>query len=125
MTNNEHILLFDGECNMCNRLVRFTAGRDRKSKIRYISLQSEEGRSLLEINGLSSRNLDTAVYIRGGRYFLRSSAILNVLKDLGGIWQLFFAFRIIPEFIRDLIYRILAKNRNRFFRCKKYCTELG
>lgn len=111
MTDHEHILLFDGVCTLCNRLVQFITKRDKKAKIRFVSLQSESGQSLLRKLGLSTEVFDSVVYISGDRYFLKSSAILHMLNELEGIWKLSVAFIIIPKFIRDFVYNIIAKKR--------------
>src|SRR5215207_4802716 len=102
MTNNEaHILLFDGVCNLCNSIVQFTIKRDPNGKFKFASLQSESGQTLLIKFGLAADDFDSFVFINGDKYFLKSSAGLYVLKELGGIWKLFFVFIIIPRPIRD------------------------
>ena len=115
MINNENILLFDGFCNLCSRLVNFIIKRDKKAKFLFVSLQSASGQSLLKKFGLPTDDFDSVVYIRSDKYFLKSSAILHILKEMGGIWKLFFIFIIIPNFIRDLIYKIIAKTRYKIF----------
>jgi predicted DCC family thiol-disulfide oxidoreductase YuxK len=115
MINNENILLFDGYCNLCSRLVNFIIKRDKKAKFLFVSLQSASGQSLLKKFGLPTDDFDSVVYIRSDKYFLKSSAILHILKELGGIWKLFFIFIIIPNFIRDFIYKIIAKRRYKIF----------
>lgn len=115
MINNENILLFDGLCNLCSRLVNFIIKRDKKEKFLFVSLQSANGHSLLKKFGLLTDDFDSVVFIRGDKYFLKSSAIIHILKELGGIWRLFFIFIIIPHFIRDFIYNIIAKRRYKIF----------
>lgn len=115
MVNNENILLFDGFCNLCSRLVHFIIKRGKKAKFLFMSLQSESGQSLLKKFGLPTDNFDSVVYIKSDKYFLKSSAILHILKELGGIWKLFFIFIIVPNFIRDFIYKIIAKSRYKIF----------
>ena len=115
MINNENILLFDGYCNLCSRLVHFIIKRGKKAKFLFVSLQSESGQSLLKKFGLPTDNFDSVVYIRNDKYFLKSSAILHILKEMGGIWKLFFIFIIVPNFIRDFIYKIIAKSRYKIF----------
>jgi len=115
MIKNENILLFDGFCNLCSRLVNFIIKRDKKAKFLFVSLQSESGQSLLKKFGLPTDDFDSVVYIRSDKYFLNSSAVLHILKEMGGIWKLFFIFIIIPNFISDLIYKIIAKTRYRIF----------
>ena len=65
--------------------------------------------------------LDTFIYIRYGNYYSRSTAGLFVLKDLGGIWKLFFGFIILPKFCRDLIYNMTAKSRYKIWGKKDSC----
>ena len=121
MNNNEKILLFDGICNLCNNLVFFIIKRDPKSQFKFAALQSETGKLLLKKYILESNNLNTVVYIKGEKYFLKSTAILNIIKDLGGYWKLFYAFIIIPKFIRDFIYDLIAKSRYQIFGKKESC----
>ncbi len=121
MINNEHILLYDGVCNLCSRLVNFIIKRDKKAKFLFVSLQSARGQSLLKKFGLPTDDFDSVVYIRSDIYFLKSSAILHVLKELGGIWKLFYILIIIPNFIRDFIYKIIAKTRYKVFGMHDSC----
>jgi predicted DCC family thiol-disulfide oxidoreductase YuxK len=115
MNNTGSILLFDGGCNLCNGLVKFIVKRDKKGKIKFASLQSDTGKSLLSKAGLGSDSIDTVVYFSRDKTHLRSSAVLNLLKDLGGGWKLFYALIIIPAFIRDFFYNIIAENRFKLF----------
>lgn len=121
MNKKEHILLFDGVCNLCIGMVQFLIKRDRDSKFRFGSLQSETGQSILIKHNLIKGDLDTFVYLTDGKYFLKSTAALRVLRDLGGIWKLFYVFIIIPVPIRDLFYSLIAKVRYRIFGKRIVC----
>jgi predicted DCC family thiol-disulfide oxidoreductase YuxK len=122
MSDNEsHILLFDGVCNLCNRIVQFTIKRDPKAKFRFASLQSESGQALLKKVGLPTDDFDSFVFIKGNKYFLKSSAGLHVLKELGGVWKLFYVFIIFPKPLRDFIYNIIAKTRYKIFGKRDIC----
>jgi len=115
------ILLFDGVCNLCNRVVQFTIRRDSKGKFKFASLQSESGQTLLEKFGLPKDELRTFVLVKGDRYFLKSTAALNVLRELGGVWKLFYVFIIIPRPLRDFLYSIISKSRCRIFGKRNTC----
>jgi Uncharacterized protein conserved in bacteria len=115
MIKNKNILLFDGFCNLCSRLANFIILRDKKAKFLFLSLQSASGQSLLKKFGLPTDDFDSIVYVSNDKYFLKSTAILYILKELGGIWKLFFIFIIVPNFIRDFIYKIIAKTRYKIF----------
>lgn len=116
-----HILLFDGVCNLCNSIVQFTIKRDPKAKFKFASLQSESGQSLLKQFGLPTNDFNSFVYIQGNKYFLKSSAGLNVLKELGGFWKVFYVFIIIPRPLRDFVYNIIAKTRYNIFGKQDTC----
>jgi predicted DCC family thiol-disulfide oxidoreductase YuxK len=122
MSNNQtHILLFDGVCNLCNSIVQFTIKRDPEEKFQFASLQSESGQALLKKFGLPADNFDSFVFIKGDKYFLKSSAGLNVLKELGGVWKLFYVFIIFPRPLRDFVYNIIAKTRYKIFGKRDTC----
>ena len=122
MTINEpHILLFDGVCNLCIGVVNFIIKRDTIGKFKFAALQSESGQELLKKFGLSADDFDSFVFIRGEQYFIKSTAGLNVLKELGGVWKLFYAFIIIPRPLRDFIYGIVSKTRYRIFGKRDTC----
>jgi len=103
-------------------MVRFTIKRDRKGKFRFAALQSEQGQALLKRFGLPANDPDSFVYIRDDKYFLRSSAGLHVLKELGVPWKLFYFLIIIPVPMRDLVYSFIAKSRYKIFGKSDNCT---
>lgn len=116
------IMLFDGDCNLCDYMVSFVLRHDSSKVIMFSALQSETGRSLIELCGLSPGDHRSVVYIRENKYFLRSTAVLNIFKDLGGWWSLIYGFVIIPSFLRDIIYYIISHLRYRIFGKTKICT---
>lgn len=107
-------VLYDGQCRLCISQVRFITDRAGVERFHPLPIQSEEGKRLLRAAGLSDTEIDTVVYSRNGRYLTRSSAVLHILKDLGGRWQLMYILIIIPAFIRDFFYSLVARNRHRF-----------
>jgi predicted DCC family thiol-disulfide oxidoreductase YuxK len=121
MASQNPILLFDGVCNLCNRLVIFIIHWDKKAIIRFSALQSPGGLLLLKERGLSAESINSIVFIEGNRYFLKSSAVLHLLKALGGGWRIMYGFIIIPKFIRDFLYDLIAKYRYRIFGISEKC----
>src|ERR1035437_1342864 len=119
--NQFPVILFDGICNLCCGWVQFVIRRDKELKFRFASLQSESGRKLLNSIGLKTRNMESIVYLKGSKYFQESSAVLEILYELGGIWRLFVVFKLIPHSIRDSIYRAIAKRRYVFFGSRSSC----
>jgi predicted DCC family thiol-disulfide oxidoreductase YuxK len=109
----QHIVFFDGVCNLCNSSVQFIIRNDKKARIKFASLQSDKARELLKPFG--NFNEDSVLYLKDEILYTHSSAALRIAKQLDGLWPLFFIFIIIPPFIRDGIYNWIAKNRYRWF----------
>ena len=111
MERNCNIVLFDGICNLCNGIVKFIIKKDKKDIFIFAPLQSASGQLLLHKYGSIVDKFDTIIYIKEDKYFIKSNAVLNILKDLGNVWKLFFVLIIIPKFFRDFVYKFFAKRR--------------
>jgi predicted DCC family thiol-disulfide oxidoreductase YuxK len=109
------ILLFDGECNFCNGVVRFVAPRDRAGAIRFAALQSEAGRAIQRRFGLDPDDLDTVILVEGDRCHRKSDAALRVARRLSAAWPLLAALRVLPRALRDWAYDRFAERRYRWF----------
>jgi predicted DCC family thiol-disulfide oxidoreductase YuxK len=88
---------------------------------KFASLQSDIGQKLFELNDLSDTYMETVVYLRDNQVFQESSAILEILRDLGGIWKVLIIISLIPNSISDRIYRFIAKRRYSIFGKRKTC----
>jgi predicted DCC family thiol-disulfide oxidoreductase YuxK len=117
----EHLLLFDGLCNLCDGSVQFIIKHDQTRKFKFAALQSEAGMVVLEQLGISTQTLDTFVYVQKGNMHLRSSAVLQMLRDLGGFWKVFYGLVLVPRPIRDFAYDRVARSRYRIFGKKEAC----
>jgi predicted DCC family thiol-disulfide oxidoreductase YuxK len=116
------IVLFDGICNLCNATINFVIDRDPTKRIRFASLQSSIGQNLLKANNLSTTDFDSVVLIdERGHCFQKSSAALKIAKKMKGIWPLLYVFIIIPPFLRNIFYDIVAKNRYKWFGQSETC----
>ena len=115
------ILLFDGVCNLCNGFVKEVITRDPKGIVRYASLQSTAGQQLLASMGLKDFSMDTVVLIEGKEIFVKSDVALRLFRHLGGGWSYLYYLSIIPKFIRDTVYDLIARNRYRWFGKKEVC----
>ena len=109
------IILFDGVCNLCNGFVRFIIKYDKRRSFKLYSLQSDQGRILLEKNRLEHFSNNTIVYINENKVFIRSEAVLNILKRIGYPWKVMYVFIILPQFVRDWVYNFIAKHRYTLF----------
>lgn len=109
------ILLFDGECNLCNRWVQFVLRHERHSEIRFASLQSEVGGRLLRLHNIPDNQLDTVVFIEHSRAYVRSTAVLRVMRYLNTPYCWLASAILVPRPIRDGAYRLIARYRIRLF----------
>ena len=118
------IILYDGVCNMCDSTVQFILNRDQKKEIYYAGLQSAAAKQLLNGYGVKINNeqLGTVYYLKNGKVYTKSTAILKVSAELKGAWPLMAIFLIVPKFIRDGVYDFIAKNRYKWFGRKDYCV---
>ena len=121
MEDNKSLLLFDGVCNLCNSSVQFILLRDKKDRFRFASLQSDYGQNLLREHNLPTESFNSLVLVENGKIYQKSTAALRIARKLKGLWPLLFAFIIIPPFIRNFVYDIIAKNRYRLFGKKDEC----
>jgi predicted DCC family thiol-disulfide oxidoreductase YuxK len=115
------IVLFDGVCNVCNGGVNFIIDHDAGGRIRFAALQSDAGQELLGRFGLSRTALDTLVLVEGDRVSLRSTAALRIARYLDGWWRYLSALLLVPAFLRDPAYDLLAGNRYRWFGKRDAC----
>lgn len=115
------LLLFDGVCNLCNHTVQFVIKNDATKSIHFAPLQSEIGQFYLEKAKLPTKELKSLIFIDEGVIYTRSSGALQMSKYLKNPWKMAYAFIIVPKFIRDFVYNIIAKNRYRWFGEKEEC----
>jgi predicted DCC family thiol-disulfide oxidoreductase YuxK len=114
------ILLFDGDCNLCNNAVRFILKRNKD--ICFASMQSQAGMKLLKYYGHSAERLNTLIFIQNSTLHLKSDAVFQIIKKLDGLWPVLNVFVLIPKFIRDKVYDIVAANRIQWFGKKNNCS---
>ena len=118
---DQPIVLFDGVCNLCNGAVQFIIRHDKKEKFLFASLQSEIGKRILSSNNLSRDDLKTFLLIEDDKVYTKSTAALRVIKQLNGVISILYTFNVIPKFIRDSIYDLVARNRYNWFGKKDEC----
>ena len=115
-----HLFTLDGVCNLCNSFVQKVIAADNSNYFKFASLQSDSAKTLL-INHPDFKDLKTIIYLENGQIFTRSTAALKISKRLSGAWPLLQAGYILPVFIRDGIYNLIAKNRYKWFGKKDQC----
>src|SRR5438477_12645044 len=109
------IIMFDGVCNLCNGFVNFLIVRDKQNKFQFGSLQSPVVADLLKQHNFSVNDLSTVILLEKNKLYYQSTAVLRILRQMGGAWPLLYVFIIVPKPMRDFIYNLVAKNRYRLF----------
>ncbi len=108
------VILFDGVCNLCNGFVQWVIRRDPHGRFRFAALQSAAAQELVAGYPVRPADVETVLYVRDGQVYERSTAVLYIMKDIGGLWTLMYIFIIVPRFIRDGLYGWVARNRYRW-----------
>jgi predicted DCC family thiol-disulfide oxidoreductase YuxK len=115
------IIFFDGVCNLCNSAVQFVIERDKNDQFRFASLQSDFAKEQLTPFQIDPSQKESFILLENSKVYQRSTAALKVAKKLNGLWPLLYGFIIIPAFIRDAVYNLIAKNRYKWFGKKESC----
>ena len=109
------VIVFDGICVLCNGWVRFLLKHDRDARYRFASMQSPAGRALLQRHGLDADDPVSFLLVAGGSAWTDTEAIVRVVHGLGGVWRMAAGIRLLPAPVRDRLYRLVARNRYRWF----------
>lgn len=119
--DGQALVLFDGVCHFCSGAVNFTIDRDPEKKFVFAPLQSEIAKEVLQTFGEDPTRIDTVMLIQHNKIFKRSRAALEIARQLKGLWPMCYVFIIVPGFIRDIVYNIIAKNRYKWFGQMEVC----
>ena len=121
------LILYDGVCGLCNRLVAFLLRHDKRDRFRFVPLQSDLAHTMLRRYGLSTHDFDTVVVVAdfdGGsaRVLTRADAVLWCVRQLGGVARLFAVVGVFLPCMREAAYRLIARCRYRIFGKSDTCT---
>ena len=114
------IILFDGVCNLCNSSINFIRN-DKKRIFRFTQLHSEAGKKLAKEYGIHKQDFESVILIQNKKVFLKSSAALEISKQLQFPINLFIVFKFVPKFLRDKVYDFIAVNRYNWFGKREEC----
>jgi predicted DCC family thiol-disulfide oxidoreductase YuxK len=115
------LVLFDGDCNLCNGAVQFILRRDPRARFRFAALSSRAAHEALAGVSAPSRLPDSIVLVQHGRARVKSGAALAIARQLRFPWPLLAVFWLVPYPLRDLAYDWIARNRYRWFGRRATC----
>jgi predicted DCC family thiol-disulfide oxidoreductase YuxK len=122
LPENKKIILFDGVCNLCDNAVQYVIKHDKKDVFRFVALQSDLGRKILDYLNVDTSTMDSVIlYEPGVAYFYKSDAALEIVKDLNVFLKWSIIFKIIPASFRNPIYDYVARNRYKWYGKKEDC----
>lgn len=119
------VVLYDGECGFCSRSIQYIEKRDKREQFHYAPLQGEYAARVLEKQP-EYQGVNTMLLVEeheGGSWkvFDRTTAILRIFRQIGGLHRVLSWALIIPKFLRDIFYRLIAANRMRISRALGTC----
>jgi predicted DCC family thiol-disulfide oxidoreductase YuxK len=120
-TDTGPIIVFDGMCVLCSANAQFVLAHDKAGKFRLAAMQGAMGSALFARFGIDPNDPDTIIVVEGDRALRDSDAVLAIATGLGWPWRAAGVFKLIPRFIRDPIYRLIAANRYRIFGKRDTC----
>lgn len=115
------IIVFDGLCVLCSANARFILKHDRKGHFRLAAMQGEVGGALYRQFGIDPANPETMIVVQGNDALRDSDGVLAIYHGLGWPWRALAFLRLVPRFIRDPFYRLVARNRYRIFGQRETC----
>jgi len=121
-TENVPILLFDGECGLCAFAVQFMLRHEKNDRLKFASLQSDVAKKIIQSTIPAYLKADSVILVQNHRTFIKSRALLQVVRYLKFPFNLLLIFKILPTSFADSLYDCVAKNRHRFFKpqCSLY-----
>lgn len=114
MYSNSAVVLFDGECNLCNHSVQWILQNESVPYFKFCSMQSEAGQLLLKQNGFEGMP-ETIVLVEENKIKVQSDAVLQIARKLNWKFRWISWFAWIPKSFRDAVYKWIAKNRIKWF----------
>ena len=121
MSDNGPIIVFDSLCVLCSANARFILEHDRRGRYRLAAMQSEIGAALYRRFGIDPADPDSLILVEDGRVRRDSDAVIAIYAGLGGPWRAMQLARFVPRFLRDSVYRWVARHRFALFGRRDAC----
>jgi len=119
---DKSIIIFDGECNLCNGVVGWLMQFAPKKLFHFIPFQSPRGQELLTQYGYSTEQLDTVILIDENGPHTHSDGFLRIISKIPKWERVASLFAFTPRMIRDGIYKTASRNRMKWFGQSTSCT---
>jgi predicted DCC family thiol-disulfide oxidoreductase YuxK len=114
-SNSNPIWLFDGVCVLCSRSVQILLRHESDHDLRFVAIQSDDGKLLAQKYGIDPENPASFIYLRDGEAFQASDAVLKMLDHTRWTLRWIKIAKLLPKSLRDFAYYALARNRYKLF----------
>jgi predicted DCC family thiol-disulfide oxidoreductase YuxK len=114
LSDGQAILLYDGVCGLCNGFVQFVLRHDKHGTLRFATLQGTYGVAA-RTAAPELEKIDSLVLMTPSGAYVRSTAALEVLRYIGGLWAATLVLYALPRVLRDWGYDQIAVRRYRMF----------
>jgi predicted DCC family thiol-disulfide oxidoreductase YuxK len=115
------VIVFDGVCHLCSLWVQFLLRHDRQARFRFAAMQGITGKKLLTEHGLDADDPVSFLFVQDGIAYKDTEAMIRVLCRLGGFWKIAMLGYAMPTFMRNPLYRFVARHRYRLFGKRTQC----
>lgn len=115
------IIYFDGVCYLCNSLVNFLLKIDKDNRLKFSPLQSNFAERELKNSDINLEEIDSIILQVGSKFFIKSDAVIKIIKEMRWYWQGLLVIKILPKNIRDKLYDFIADHRYKWFGKKDSC----
>jgi predicted DCC family thiol-disulfide oxidoreductase YuxK len=115
------VLLYDGECGLCNGIVRRLLATDRAGRLHYAPLQGASAQAYLSAQGLPTEDFGSLVFVpdwnrrQAHPPLLRTDGAFAAARVVGGGWRALTWLRLLPRSWRDFAYKLVARSRYALF----------
>lgn len=119
ISGEKKVVLFDGVCGLCNGFINFLLANDLNHELYFSPLQGSFAKDKMDASAIEK--MESVVFYYKGTKYTKSKAAILILRQLGGMWVFINLFLIIPKFMRDFLYDLIAKNRYKIFGKHETC----
>ena len=118
MTSKKDIVVFDGVCVLCNRFFNWLIKNDKDEKFMYTNFQSDFSKK----NNLKLKDINSVAVIKtNGEKIYKVQAVYYILKKIDRYFIVRILLKLLPLFLTNICYDLIANCRYRIFGKYKTC----
>ena len=113
LTQYNPLVFYDGDCLLCSNSIQFLLKKDKRKKLHYAPQQGKTFKQFAIDKTIDAES--SVILLKDGAVHTKSAAALAIVRELPYPWKLLYAFIVIPEFVRNALYDLIARNRKKWF----------